>query len=132
MSRRVFFTLTLMSGPIAVLINSAVYMIQYRDEMTASNLTTAVNQDNGHGHHHHEDHENSLVQKCLNFVIINIDPILSILLSVIYLFFFIKIFRLAALILAQFVPQFLDIADVQNEIKQLVDDWDTLKTVPMK
>lgn len=113
-----------MSGPVAVLLNSSIYMAQYRIEMAANKNVLANNQTVTFVHsayHHHHNHEHpSVLNKLIVLVLINIDPLLSILLAIVYVLFFSKIFKLSALILAQSVPMFIDLDKIQQELKEMV------------
>lgn len=138
MGSKLMFTVALMSGPLAILINTAFYTLEYNSSAkhSESNQNASsilgVNQTHNHSHdhgdelvnHHHIDnhhhHHSSLLEKVAQFALINIDPIMSIILSHIYVIFFFKVFKLAALILAQSVPPYIDVDKIKSDLKELV------------
>lgn len=142
MKRKFIFIIALLSGSIAIITNAIVYYINYKHELSRDAelkknatvtllMTPILTQEamhpnphfRDHDHHHEHRHDGTLVglvKIVLNFLLINIDPVLSIVLSIIYMIFFMQIFKLAALILAQSVPASIDVTRVQNDIKQLV------------
>ena len=135
MRRKVFFTLAFLSGPLSILINSLMYTINYDKEhhstpssdhhelVNTSTLSLVTHQKHEHSHDHDDHGElGGVLNVVVGFVLINIDPLLSIILCFIYTIFFIKIFKIASLILAQSVPVALDVESLKKDIKLIVSD----------
>lgn len=134
MRRKVFFTLAFLSGPLSILINSLVYTINYDKEhhstpssdhhqsvnTSTSSFVTHQNHEHSHDHDDHGGELGGVLNVVVGFVLINIDPLLSIILCFIYTIFFVKIFKIAALILAQSVPVALDVESLKKDIKNIV------------
>lgn len=82
-----------------------------------SNLTE-TNTSLVHDHDHDHEHSNKFVFS--QYVVINADPIMSISLSFIYMFYFALILKLAGWILAQAVPEFIDVQQVKKDLEEIV------------
>lgn len=84
-----------------------------------SNKTYLSDSSLEHHHHHHHDHNHlktNHVKSVLDFIIINIDPILSVVMIVLYLLFFGTILKFSCLILSQAVPVYIDIQKIKSDL----------------
>ena len=89
---------------------------QLASESTQSN-GSIINHDN---HHHEEHHHENSSNNLLYSILINIDPILSISLSFIYLLYFVYILISAGRILSQALPHYIDIDVFKKDMLQFV------------
>jgi hypothetical protein len=64
--------------------------------------------------------ENSSFDKFLNFLTLNYDPITSVLVSLIYMYFFGKVIRKAYHLLSQAVPSYVNISEIKEDLKLMV------------
>lgn len=55
------------------------------------------------------------------FFLLNFDPVLAIIISLLNLFFFGKIIRKSCLILSQAVPSYVNLAQIEQDLKQMVN-----------
>jgi Co/Zn/Cd efflux system component len=83
-----------------------------------SNLT--ADHDHDHEHAHQSGETSGILQQIAHFFLINIDPILSIIVSFIYIVYFVKTTKEASLIFSQAVPSFINIAKIKSDLKALV------------
>ena len=58
--------------------------------------------------------------EAINFVITNADPLLSMFISLIYIFYFCQIVKLSCGFLSQACPDFVDIDKCKEDVKNLV------------
>lgn len=116
------FVFLLLVGPAKTILNSyAGEYLERKNNQPASPIVSNLTETNTslvHHHDHHDDHSKQFVFS--EYVVINADPIMSISLSFIYLFYFALILKLAGWILAQAVPEFIDVQQVKQDLEEIV------------
>jgi hypothetical protein len=132
---RFIYLFILLIGPVKTIIdaysNNFILNEKIRAQIDASNETNSTNtmllatnlnnqthEDHNHAHEHHNEPAKFI--SFLYYIVINADPILSISLSFIYLFYFVHVLKCACLFLSQAVPVFVDIDQIKKEIKEFV------------
>ena len=67
-----------------------------------------------------DNHKPSSFDNFLNTLTLNYDPITSVLVSLIYMYFFGKIIKNAYHILSQGVPQYANLSKIEKDLKTMV------------
>lgn len=105
------YILVLITGSLTTTIQ--VYI---SNDLTASNISLNSNTSETQG----ASHKASSFDTFLNVLTSNYDPIMSILVSLIYMYFFGKIIKNAYHILSQGVPYYANLIEIKKDLKNMV------------